>query len=68
MAAESSPVPSLEALRALARAQGVEPSDDDLVAAARFLATILPELREIEDAVPPGTAPVGALDPEDGQA
>jgi hypothetical protein len=65
MAAESSPVPSLEALRALARAQGVEPSDVDLVAATRFLATILPELREIEEAIPPGTAPAGVFAPED---
>jgi hypothetical protein len=42
-------VPSLDALRALARAQGVEPTDDDLGAASVFLATILPELRAIEE-------------------
>jgi hypothetical protein len=65
MSTESSPVPSLEELRALARAQGVDPSDEDLVAASGFLATILPELREIEEEIPPGTAPAGLFAPAD---
>jgi hypothetical protein len=52
-------------LRALARAQGVEAGDDDLAAAAGFLATILPALREIEATVPPGTAPAGLFAPEE---
>jgi len=64
MAANSSPVPSLEVLRALARAQGVEPEDDDLTAASRFLDTILPALRQIEADIPPGTPPVGLSDPQ----
>ena len=64
MAANSSPVPSLEVLRALARAQGVEPADDDLVAASRFLETILPALREIEAGIPPGTPAAGLSDPQ----
>jgi hypothetical protein len=55
MSSKSSPVPSLEVLRVLARAQGVEASDDDLAAAGGFLATILPALREIESAVPTAT-------------
>jgi hypothetical protein len=65
MTANSSPVPSLEVLRALARAQGVEPGDDDLAAARGFLVTILPALREIESGIPPGTTPAGLFDPED---
>ena len=67
MASECSPVPSLEELRALARAQGVEPSDDDLVVASGFLAAILPALREIEEEIPPGTAPAGLFVPEDAE-
>jgi hypothetical protein len=65
MASQSSPVPSLEELRALLRAQGIEPSDEDLVVASGFLATILPALREIEDEIPPGTAPAGLFFPEE---
>jgi hypothetical protein len=64
MHTESSPVPSADVLRALARAQGVEPGDDDLAFAAGFLATILPALREIEEAVPPGTPAAGLPDEE----
>jgi hypothetical protein len=62
MAANSSPVPSLEVLRALARAQGVEPEDEDLIAASGFLDTILPALRRIEEGIPPGTPPTGLCD------
>jgi hypothetical protein len=64
MASQSSPVPSLEELRALLRAQGIEPSDEDLVVASGFLAAILPALRAIEDEIPPGTAPAGLFTPE----
>jgi hypothetical protein len=63
MSTESSPVPSLDELRALARAQGVEPSDEDLVVASGFLAAILPTLREIEEELQPGTAPAGLFLP-----
>jgi hypothetical protein len=66
MGTESSPVPPLEALRALARAQGVEPGDDDLAAAAGFLATILPALREIEDWAA-GEGAAGAVWPEEDE-
>jgi hypothetical protein len=52
-------------LRALARQQGVEAGDDNLAAAAAFLATILPALRELEETIPPGTAPAGLFAPED---
>jgi hypothetical protein len=67
MDSNSSPVPSLEELRALARAQGVDPSDDDLRAAAGFLATILPELRTIEE-WSAGTSAAGPVWPEEDQA
>jgi hypothetical protein len=65
MSMESSPVPSAEALRSLARAQGVVPTDEDLDAASRFLATILPALAEIEEAIPPDTTPASASAPEE---
>jgi hypothetical protein len=64
MESESSPVPSVDVLRTLARAHGVEPGDDDLAFAAGFLATILPALREIEEAVPSGTPAAGLPDEE----
>jgi hypothetical protein len=38
----------VEFLRALAAAQGIEPSADDLVAVLGFLDTILPELERLE--------------------
>ena len=50
MGAESTPLPSLEELRALARVQGVEPTDADLEGVLGFLATVLPALRELEEA------------------
>jgi hypothetical protein len=65
MSEESSPVPSLEELRALARAQGVDPSDEDLVAASVFLETILPALREVEEGIPSGTAPARLFAPSE---
>jgi hypothetical protein len=67
MTGKSSPVPSVEVLRELARAQGVEPGDDDLAFAAGFLATILPALREIEASVPPGTPSGGLPEVEDAE-
>jgi hypothetical protein len=54
MAAESTP---LAALRALAARQGVEPTDEDLEAALRFLETILPALEELERLLPPEATP-----------
>ncbi len=64
MEAESSPVPSLEELRALARAQGVEPSDADLEGVLRFLGTVLPSLRELEEATPRDVPPAGMYLPD----
>jgi hypothetical protein len=40
---------SVEALRQVAKAQGVEPSEEDLEAARGFLDAILPELVRIEE-------------------
>lgn len=54
MQAESSPV---ERLREAAAAQGVHPTDEDLEGVRDFLDRILPALAEIEDRLPPETAP-----------
>jgi hypothetical protein len=64
MEAESSPVPSLEELRALARSQGVEPSDADLEGVLGFLRTVLPSLRELEEATPRDVPPAGMYLPD----
>ena len=64
MADESTPLPTLEELRALARVQGVEPTDDDLEAVLGFLATVLPSLRELEDATSRAIAPAGLYLPD----
>ena len=52
MGAESSPVPDVEQLRALAAAQGVFPEDEDLEGVLDFLTRILPTLRELEERLP----------------
>ena len=57
MGAESSPVPDVEQLRALAAAQGVFPQDEDLEGVLGFLTRILPALRDLEERVPPETTP-----------
>jgi hypothetical protein len=54
MGSESNPV---SALRELAVRQGVEPTDEDLEAVARFLDGIVPELEELERLLPEGTTP-----------
>ncbi len=64
MAAESTPLPTLEELRAQARVQGVEPTDADLEAVLGFLATVLPSLRELEDATSRAIAPAGLYLPD----
>lgn len=53
MGQQSIPVPPRDQLRALARLQGVEPTDADLDAVGDFLAVILPALAELELGVPP---------------
>ncbi|HET9286158.1 MAG TPA: hypothetical protein VFO26_01255 [Gaiella sp.] len=65
MPSQSSPVPEPEVLRALARMQGVEPSDEDLEAVAGFLASILPELPAIEVRLARSDVPAGPFLPED---
>jgi hypothetical protein len=54
MEPESSPI---ERLREEAALQGVFPSDEDLVAVRDFLDRIVPALSEIEERLPPETAP-----------
>lgn len=57
----SQPVPPLDALRALASAQGVHPTDEDLADARTFLEGILPALGEIERSLARGLPPVDPL-------
>jgi hypothetical protein len=54
MSSESSP---LQALREQAALQGVSPTDEDLATAQTFLEVILPELRDLEERVPPELEP-----------
>ena len=54
MESESNPV---ERLREAAAAQGVHPTEEDLEDVRGFLDLILPALAEIEDRLPPETAP-----------
>jgi hypothetical protein len=49
--------PPLEHLRVQAALLGLRPTDEDLEAVRGFLATILPELAELEELLPPGTEP-----------
>ena len=51
---ESSP---LQRLREAAAAQGVHPTDEDLEGVRDFLDRILPMLAEIEERLPPESAP-----------
>jgi hypothetical protein len=60
----SQPVPSIDALRALAAAQGVRPTDADLEAVRGFLEAILPALAKLEDELPAETAPAGLYLPD----
>ena len=57
MGAESSPVPTVEHLRALAAAQGVFPEEEDLEGVLGFLTRILPALRELEEQLPEEATP-----------
>jgi hypothetical protein len=57
MGAESSPVPDVEQLRALAAAQGVHPEHEDLEGVLAFLTVIVPALREIEECLPEEATP-----------
>jgi hypothetical protein len=65
MTGDSTPLPTLDELRALARVQGVEPTDADLEAVLGFLATVLPALRELEERTGRDVPPAGLyLSPE----
>ncbi len=57
MGAESSPVPDVEQLRALAAAQGVFPEGEDLEGVLGFLTRILPALRDLEARLPEEMTP-----------
>jgi hypothetical protein len=57
MGAESSPVPAVEHLRALAAAQGVFPEDEDLEGVLGFLERILPALDDLEERLPAEATP-----------
>ena len=64
MAAESTPLPSLEQRRAHARVQGVDPTDADLEGVLGFLRTVLPSLRELEEATGRDIPPAGMYLPD----
>jgi hypothetical protein len=64
MGAESTPLPSLEELRALARAQGVDPTDADLEGVLGFLGIVLPALRELEGETDRDVPPAGMYLPD----
>ena len=64
MSSDSTPLPSLAELRALARLQGVEPTDDDLEGVLGFLATVLPTLRALEEQTERGVPPAGMYLPD----
>ena len=59
MTGDSTPLPTLDELRALARVQGVEPTDADLEGVLGFLATVLPALRELEERTGRDVPPAG---------
>jgi hypothetical protein len=64
MSTESSHVPSVEQLRSAALVHGVVPTDADLEAVQGFLATILPELAEIDARQGADTPPAGLFLPD----
>jgi hypothetical protein len=64
MSSDSTPLPSLAELRALARLQGVEPTDDDLEGVLGFLGTVLPALRELEERTTRDVPPAGLYHPD----
>ena len=59
MTSESTPLPTIDQLRALARVQGVEPTDADLEGVLGFLRTVLPALRELEEGTDRDVPPAG---------
>jgi hypothetical protein len=57
-------VPSIEELRRQAHAQGIDPSDDDLVLVQGFLTFLFPQFADLEHLVPPDTVPAAVHRPE----
>jgi hypothetical protein len=57
MCPESSLIPSADHLREAAAAQGIQIEDEDIEGVLGFLTRILPALRDIEERLPPETAP-----------
>ena len=64
MTSESTPLPTLDQLRALARVQGVEPTDADLEGVLGFLRTVLPDLRALEEGTGRDIPPAGMYLPD----
>jgi hypothetical protein len=64
MTNESTQLPTVEELRALARVQGVEPTDADLEGVLGFLRTVLPALRELEQGTGREIPPAGMYLPD----
>ncbi len=64
MASESTAIPSVADLRALAQAQGVDPTDDDLERVRGFLGTVLPALRVLEEGTGRDIPPAGMYLPD----
>jgi hypothetical protein len=64
MTHESTQLPTVEELRALARVQGVEPTDADLEGVLGFLRTVLPALRELEQGTGREVPPAGMYLPD----
>ena len=64
MGAESTPLPTIAELRGLARLQGVDPTDADLEGVLGFLRTVLPALRELEQATGRDVPPAGLYLPD----
>ena len=64
MSSDSTPLPSLAELRALARLQGVKPTDDDLEGVLGFLGTVLPTLRALEEQTARDVPPAGMYHPD----
>ena len=64
MTSDSIPLPTVDELRALARVQGVEPTDADLDGVLGFLRTVLPALRELEEGTGRDVPPAGLYLPD----
>jgi hypothetical protein len=64
MTSDSTPLPDVDELRALARAQGVDPTDADLEGVLGFLRTVLPALRDLEEGTGRDVPPAGMYLPD----